>query len=564
MKKILVTIKWVLKQARPSVFSLVLMIIFEAVTSICSVGVAVTSKGLFDSASSGGMKQLMQVSLLLLTLVVIQAGLETAISIMSGRTLTVISNGMRTRLFGELSRTEWAEFSRYHSGDILTRMTSDVDTVAGSLTGIMPQTCSLCVRLGASFTALLFFDPALALLACVLGPVSVLLSRLFAGRLKKLYVKIQESESTCRSFIHEALANVIVVKAFGLEKRYCTHLEELQDRKLTCVIRRSRMSAFTGSLLSFSYWLGYLLAIMWGAMRLSQGIATFGTIAAFLQLVGQVQGPFISLAYTFPGMVSAVASAGRLMEIEDLRHEEYGGKTPHFCCTGIVAENMSFEYRKGNPVLENADFIILPGETVAVTGTSGEGKTTLIRLMLSLVKPSKGHIYFTDGLGEKVEASASTRPLISYVPQGNTLFSGSIADNLRICSPDAEDEELEAALRMAYVWEFIESLPEGMYTKIGERGLGLSEGQVQRIAIARALLRRSPVLILDEATSALDSSTEMNILKAIQRLKPAPTCIIITHRAAPLEICSRIMKIEGGRISEYGRRANEAPASEAV
>jgi ATP-binding cassette, subfamily B, bacterial len=557
LKNFLSVMKWMAGQARPFLFSLIIITVLESILSLFGVSVAVTSKKMIDYASSGNIHNATVAACLFGALIILIIGMRAVLSILSTRVTELLFNSIRQKLFQKTLMSQWLHSSKYHSEDILTRMTSDISALTGGIVGLIPSMISLGVGLVAAFITLLIFDPKLAILAFIISPISVLFSRIFGRKLKHIYVKMQEAESTSRSFIHEALQNIIVVKAFCLEERSVKRIDSLQKEKLEWVVRRSHMVSGTSSMLSLGYWLGYFLAFGWGAFRLSSSAITFGTLVAFLQLVEQIQGPFVGLAYSFPQLISAFASAGRLMELKDMKQDKEVSIVPEWNLVGIKLAGVTFAYDLDKPVLKDVYARIEPGELVALVGPSGKGKTTLIRLLLSLAYPTNGHIYFNNGQGERLEACSTTRFLISYVPQGNTLFSGTIAENLRMGFPQADDNELEMAARTACAWEFIEMLPEGLNTVIGERGLGLSEGQAQRIAIARAIIRKAPILILDEATSALDATTEMKVLEAIKNLNPSRTCIIITHRTAALDICHKILKLENGQIQEQYNKTIE-------
>lgn len=563
MKTNCVKIKWMTGQVRPFILPLSLTLILGAVCSLSGIILALLSKLLIDCAATTQVHRMVQYVFIICILILADVGARAVASIMSAQCSTKISNNIQQRLYTHLTQTDWLELSRYHSGDVLTRMTSDVDAVTNLLASILPNIVSLCVMLTGSLIILLVFEPVLAVLVLLIGPVSLLLSRFYGRWLKKLYTQIKEVEANYRSFIHESIQNMVVVKAFGLEQVNFTRISNLQKNKLNLVSHRSRVSAVSNSILILSSWLGYFLVFSWGALNLTKGIATFGTFTALLQLVGYIQGPFSGLAHTLPQVVSAFASAERIIELEELQLDISDTPVVDMNSAGIQFESVSFDYKKNISVLKDVSARIYPGETVALIGSSGEGKTTLIRLLLSLVQPKKGHVHVTNG-HEKYAVSASSRKLISYVPQGNTLFSGTIADNLRYGCPDATDRELEAAARAACVWEFIENLTDGLYTVIGERGMGLSEGQAQRLSIARALLRKSPILVLDEATSALDISTEIKVLQSIRSLSPARTCIIITHRLTALKICNRVFKLEDAHLVELQNQITEDPATEAV
>jgi len=402
----------------------------------------------------------------------------------------------------------------------------------------------------ASFVTLLYYEPRLAFIAFILGPSTVLFSRIWGRRLKRLNIKVQESESLYRSYIQEAIQNFIIIKCFGLEKNSQDTLQGLHLNRMKWILKKNKTTLSADMVISMGFWAGYFLAFSWGIVRLAQKAISFGTLTAFLTLVQQIQAPFVGLARTFPQIIALVASTERLMELEKMQMEKSASRVPKLEKVGIDFQRVSFYYNDEKPVLDNITVNIAPGQMVALIGPSGVGKTTMIRLLLALLQPSEGEVFYTDTAGRHYEVTAATRDWVTYVPQGNTLFSGTIADNLRSGKLDATAEEMEKAARAACAWGFIQELPQGLDTKIGESGQGLSEGQAQRIAIARAFLRKAPVMILDEATSALDMETEMNVLKSIKDLSDNFTCLIITHRQTALKMCSRVLKIQDGALSE--------------
>jgi ATP-binding cassette subfamily C protein len=321
-------------------------------------------------------------------------------------------------------------------------------------------------------------------------------------------------------------------------------------------------------MISLGYWGSYFLVFCWGSSSLSRGATTFGTLTALLQLTSNIQAPLSGLASSFSQFITSFASVERLMDIENLSLENYKlaptySMLENITSASIEFKNINFGYTKNTTILKNISLNISSGEIVAIVGTSGEGKTTFIKLLLSLLDDYKGSIHIISN-NKIINVSPETRNLIAYVPQGNTLFSGSIADNLRNGDPSATEKEIESALKSACAWNFITKLQHKTNTIIGERGVGLSEGQAQRIAIARAFLRKKPILILDEATSALDVNTETQILKSIKNLDYSPTCIIITHRPSALSICNRVFRLENGNISEVHDYVVNETASEII
>ncbi|UZW14956.1 ABC transporter ATP-binding protein [Clostridium pasteurianum] len=542
-------IKWIFNITRPFIKYLIIIIILGVVTSLIGISRAVISKHLIDSATSRQSKIMFQMAAIFAGTIVIELIIRALVTVVTSKCNIEISNGIQRKLFSRIVKTKWTEFRKYHSGDLLTRMTSDVDAVTSIITNTVPTLISLSVLLVGSFIAFMFLEPVLGIILIIISPVTVLLSKYFSSKLKKLYLKFQEIESRYRSFLNESIQNIVIIKTFCLEENNINNIRNIQKDRVALTLTRSKITAFANSIMVSGFWINYFLVFGWGAFKLYNNTSTFGSITAMISLIGNIQGPISGMAMLIPQVIAAIGSAERLRQLENLSSDSLEIEYGEMKTAGIVYENIDFSYKKENPILKDVSINIDAGDTVALIGASGQGKTTFIHLLLALIYPDKGHIFIKDA-NDKIDVSSATRKFISYVPQGNTLFSGTIRDNLLFGNFDATEEEIEEAVRNASAYEFIKKSPEGFDRILGERGAGVSEGQAQRLAIARALLHKKPILLLDEATSALDADTEIKVLEAIRNLKPRPTCIIITHRTTALGICNKVYKIKDNHVIE--------------
>jgi ABC-type multidrug transport system fused ATPase/permease subunit len=441
------------------------------------------------------------------------------------------------------------DIKRYHTGDLLTRLTSDANNVSEGIVTVIPTIIKLVIEILITFFTLFYFQPMLAVLALIMAPIISFTCLLLGRKLKKLQRKVQETESNYRSFIQESLSNLLVVKSFANEEYVSDRLAQLRDERFYWVFKKNRISVVSSSVMSLSFQLGYVAALAFGAVLLSAKTITFGTMSVFLTLVNRIQSPILSLAYQIPRVVSVLASSERIVELQKIALEGKSEKQILPEDVGVKLFDVTFGYGD-EIILDGVSLSIEPSEFVAIVGKSGIGKTTLVRLIMSFMNNMDGIIEFQNKQGETVNANAGTREFIAYVPQGNTLFSGTIRENIRMGRLDATEEDMINALRMAAAYNFVCELPMGIDTVIGERGHGISEGQAQRIAIARALVRKAPFLILDEATSSLDERTELEVLRGIQSLYPRPTCLIISHRRSVLKYCNREICISNKKIKE--------------
>ena len=539
--------KWLFSYTKPYIPSLSVMLLFQIAASLLSLRMSLISKNIIDRATAG--KGIAYSIAAFVTVLIVSQTITILTSLVSVVISEKFSFGIRRNVYEKILHTNWLSVSKYHTGDLMTRLTSDTDAVANGISGTIPSILILIVQLTSSFITLFVFDRFLALSSLLIAPVAFLASVILGKRLKKLQVKVQESESKYRSFIHESLSNIMIIKSFCDEEYSSEHLYELRNERLYWILKKNRMSLATSSTINVGFQFAYILAFTWGALGISKGSITYGTMSLFLSLVGQVQAPLISLAQTIPKIVSILASAGRIIEIQDLPAEERPNQTIEQTSIGADLEHITFGYNEDS-IFEDTSLHINPGEFVAIVGESGIGKTTLIRLIMSFLNSDSGSISFFNSMGQTEKSTATSRHFISYVPQGNTLFSGTIADNVRMGNRNATEEEIIAALKASSAYDFVQNLPDGMNTVIGEKGHGVSEGQAQRISLARALVRNAPFLVLDEATASLDEKTELRVLEGIRSLTPKPTCILITHRRSVLNYCDKEIKIEDKKIKE--------------
>ena len=553
LKELFIKIKWILSHAKPVIPFLIFTTVISSASSLISVYNTLISKSLIDSAIGGNTSEVIKYLIIMISITLGMMLLSPITSLLSTHASTKLNQSIQKKIFEHIEYSNWLEQSKFHSVSLLTRITSDVATISSTLLSTIPSIISILVTLLASFSTLIYLAPSIAIIAVFIGPFLVLVSRYFSKKLKDLYKQAQEEDVKYRAFIQESVQNIMIVKTFCMEKINMNRLVQIQDNKYKIAMKNTKLSSMTGLAMSLCSNLAYFTIFCWGALNISTGVTTYGTFTAMLQLYSKVQYPFSSLAAMFPGLISTIAAAERLMELEAIPLEKSSEtEIIDFTNPEIAFKNVSFEYKKGNKIINDVNLTIPYGETIAFVGPSGEGKTTLIRLILSLINPSSGKVYLKENNKEDT-FNRDYRNLISYVPQGNTLFSGTIEDNLRYGNFEATEEEIYEALKNACALDFVNELEDGIKTVIGEKATGISEGQAQRIAIARSFLRKKPILILDEATSALDPETEVKVLKAVKALSHKPTCIIITHRPSALNICHRIIRLEKGHLKEVSK-----------
>lgn len=464
-------------------------------------------------------------------------------------------NKMRLHIFTKLMNGEWNALRAFHSGNLINRMEQDVNGIVNFLTESIPSLVCTLAQFTAAFFFLFFMDKQLACIVVLILPFFVICSKLYVKRMRKITHNIRDKESAVQSTIQECLQHVLIIKTLRRAVMAAERLHNLQNTLHKEVIHKTRYSTLSSGLINAGFAIGYFATFTWGVFSLQSNVITYGALIAFIQLVGQIQSPVRTLSKFVPIFIEAFTAAERIMEIEQIQQEKATqptGTTKELSdpshCTGIKISNLTFAYpsneqKASKNIFKDFSYDFRPGNIIAIVGETGAGKTTLIRLLLALTQQTEGNILLYDENGNSAPINASTRCAFSYVPQGNTLLSGTIRENLQWGNPQATDTEMKLALRDAAA-HFVFDKPEQLDSRCGEMGDGLSEGQAQRIAIARALLQKAPILLLDEATSSLDPETESMVLKNIVSHHTTQTIILITHRPEALKYCQQTLRLK--------------------
>lgn len=518
----------------------------NAVVGLLSVGVSLTQvwavKHAIDVASGDEQGNIYMAVAFMGALILIDFALN--ISGIWIRNLLGIKaqNRMQQRVLDRILRSEWRGKESRHSGDVLNRLEFDVTNVVNFLTETLPSALSVLAMFIGAFSYLASMEWRLAVLVAAMVPLFVLVSKIYIRQMRGLTRQVRDSDSKVQAFMQEITQNRMLVKTLESGGFMINRLESTQSELRRNVVRRTSFSVFSNFILNFGFTLGYLVAFLWAAVRMSAGTLSFGGMTAFLQLVSKIQGPARSLTKLVPAFVSVFTAAERLMELEEDPLEEQGDPIVLDAPCGVRLDNVSYAYQDGDSnVIDNLSFDFRPGCCTAILGETGAGKTTLVRMLLALLQPQSGSLHIYNNVEER-QLTPRLRANFVYVPQGNTLLSGTIRENLRLGKHNATDEEMREALVKSCA-EFVFDLPDGLDTACAEKGGGLSEGQAQRICIARALLRNRSVMLFDEATSALDPDTERRLLKNILASHDK-TIIFITHRLAVVDYCDDVLRVE--------------------
>lgn len=549
------TNKWIIKKARPQLLSIVIISIIFGGMAYLGVAVATLSRGIVDSAVNSDIGGIVFYAVILVSLTVAQLAVRIVSRVLDFNISAKLEISMKQSLFDSIIRKKYEKISDIHTGELLNRITSDVSVVVSSIISIVPNMVYFIVKLVGVFVVLFAIDKTFCLVFLFGGAFMFALVLLFKSKMKALHKSAQESDGKTRSFFQEIFSSLLVVKVFGAENKVSENAMNLQQNNFRIRRKRNYISILATTGFSFVFALGYMYALIWGAFAISNNTITYGMLTSILALVSQIQAPVRGISSILPSYYSALASAERLMEIENLDNEEVVNKSDvnianiYSKTQRIVFDNITFSYGREN-VLENTSLILEKGDFALLAGISGIGKSTLTKLLLAVITPDKGEIYLGLSDGGKIFIDKNIRSMFSYVPQGNFLLSGTIRDNIAFVSDKSDDERIIQAAKIACAYDFISRLPDRFETVVGENGKGLSEGQIQRIAIARAVYSNAPIIIFDEATSALDADTEVQLLKNLKTLKDK-TCILISHKMAAKEICNKEIIIQNKKIILY-------------
>lgn len=545
------TVKWMWQTFHKERWHVFILIFSNAINAILTIIYADFSKNIVNAATEEhSFDRVVYYAICFLVLIMVQLLLTLVSRSFTERCKARIEVTLRKYILDVVLKKDYQGVTKYHTGEIQNRMTSDVTTISDGFTTIVPSLVNFVVRLLCAFIYLVALDKVFTLVFLVGGILVFIFSFLFRKILKRLHKNVQESEGRVRSFIQEILTSLLVVKSFNVEVKVSGEADELMEINYKTKMKRRMFGIFANAGISTVFNLGYVFALAYGSYKLLHGLQ-YGDLVAMLQLVNQIQDPFAALSGMLPKYFALLASAERIIELDNIKceleknNQDIDVKNTYENLNSIAFRDITFGYDR-DVILNDTSLTVNKGDFVAIMGISGIGKSTLLKLLLGVFNVDNGTITL-DVNGEEIPVDCHTRKLFSYVPQGNFLLSGTIKDNLKFINSNATDEEIEKAVKISCSDQFVYDLPDGLETVIGERGIGLSEGQLQRLAIARSILSKSPIMLLDEATSALDEATELRFLKNLKEMQDK-TCIIVSHKTAALEICNKHIQIVDGKI----------------
>lgn len=554
--------KWIFSYSRKYTKVIICYTIIGIISSTLGLVSSVASKYMIDIITGYQFEKLWLVAVIMVSSMVVSLLFTSLVNRYSTKLSIYVNNDMQADIFDRIIDADWLSISQFENGDILNRFNNDVNTVASNAVSWLPNLIIYVYSIAATLTVILYYDATMALIALLSAPILLLSGRYLMRKNSEYRRKVLEVNSKLMNYEVETFYNFDTIKSFGVMEHYSKGLRGWQERfkqtnlayNLFTIKTNIGMSVLSAGVSFLAF--GYCLFRLW------TGDILYGTMTLFLEQRSKLSNQFSNLVRIIPGMLNSAVSARRIRELVELPREvhmpEQSERMRQAARHGFTVqlEHVNFAYIQEHRVLTDSNFIAAPGEIVALVGPSGEGKTTMLRMILGLLHPNQGTAQLVTQDGETVPIHADTRRYFSYVPQGNTLMSGTIADNLRVVKEDATEEEIKRALETACAWEFVQKMPDGIHSLLGTRGRGVSEGQAQRISIARAVLRDAPILLLDEATSALDVATERQVLRNIMHRHPNKTCIVTTHRPSVLNLCQRIYRVIDTKVTQLDEQAS--------
>ncbi len=531
---------WIISNTKFAMGAIVFLSALGVVISYLNMYFAFASKNVMDIATGAVSGTILNAVVVLCVLILMQIAVHIIYSLVEVHLRCRLTNKIQNKVFKTVLSGDYLSVNSYHSGELVNRLANDVSVIAGNVVSLMPNICMLTGRLVFSFGALYILDRRFALLCIVILPFVTVAARIYGKRMKSLHKDCSIAGGRVLSYMQEAIRNILVVKAFVKEQIYASRLGVLQEESKRLSVKRELISLFANLLFFAVMTFGYYCALVWCAYNISLGLMTVGTLTAVLQLFDQLQSPFGEFSSIIPRFYHMLASAERIIELEDIPND--GGDTPHKCddFRSVRLDNVSFAYEGKELIIHNFNHSFNKGELAVIGGLSGIGKSTLMKLIMGIVTPNEGKVVICDGEDEYI-CNASMRQNFAYVPQGNMIMSGTLRQNISFFDDSVTDEDIIRACTDACIYDYISSLPDGLDTVLGEGGTGMSEGQIQRIAIARALCTGASVILFDEATSALDEQTECQVLSNIK--KSGKTCIAISHKKCVFDLSDSIITL---------------------
>ena len=555
LKDFLRETRWIYQYGIKYRGSIFLYVLLGFIGVVLSLGAGLISKYVFDVVLGHEFSKFPLVATCYVGIQIFNIACRAVSERISAKVEVKVDQEIRADVYNRIMETDWEAMSDFHSGDLLNRVDNDVSSVSSCVIGWLPNFITRSLQFIGSLAIIVYYDITLAALALLSAPVTVFVSRFLTRRMREHNRKMREISSEVMAFNGESFQNIQMIKSFGLTDLYTDKLQSVQQKYRESKLEFNQFAVYTNTMMSLIGMIVSCVCLGWSIYRLWGGHISYGTMVLFLQLSSMLGNSFQAIARLVPSLISATTAAGRVMAVVCLEKEknvcvEQAEELSRMDCgISVEAKGIKFSYKNGREVFDKAGFVANPGEVIAVVGTSGEGKTTLLRLLLGVVYVQEGDLSVCAD-GRRVPVSAATRRLFSYVPQDNTLFAGTVAENLRLVKPDATDEELDEVLKIACAYNFVHRRPEGIHTPVKEHGGGFSEGQIQRLSIARAMLSDAPVLLLDEATSALDVETEQKVIENMMAAKKNRTCIVTTHRSSMIQISDRVYRIADGKIEQ--------------